>query len=259
MTQWFRVWHGMPNDPKFRLIAKISDSPLAAVITVFMQLMDRASQAKPRGTVGDVDPSEMAMACDLEDEMTAAILDAMEGRLKLNGRLLGWERRQPEREDRSADRTAAYRARHSASQATGDAPETEKEPEKKQKKDTKPRALNTDYSAAFESWWKEYPRGEGKQGAWMVWKTDISPPDIPDLMRATANYARSNETRYLKHGERFLKRAFWRDFINYEGTSNVSSKRHAAITEFLGYDPQSDLERDRGESRHLLGPGDDGD
>lgn len=48
-NSWFRLWHDMPTDPKFRTIARASKQPLALVIAVYLHVLVDASNANERG------------------------------------------------------------------------------------------------------------------------------------------------------------------------------------------------------------------
>ncbi|EEY1988416.1 phage replisome organizer, partial [Escherichia coli] len=36
---WLRLWHDMPNDPKWRTIARVSGQPIATVMAVYIHLL----------------------------------------------------------------------------------------------------------------------------------------------------------------------------------------------------------------------------
>lgn len=104
---WVRLWAGMTTDPKWQTIARKSGQPRALVIALFAHLMLEANEAEDRGTLGDASIEDMASALDCDEEAIEAILEAMEGRVLTDGRLAGWERRQPKREDSGNERTGA--------------------------------------------------------------------------------------------------------------------------------------------------------
>lgn len=110
MNGWVRLWHDMPTDPKWRVIARLSGQPLPCVIALFAILMVEASRATPKGSVAGVRPEEAAAALDVDETTVSSILDAMQGRVVREGMLTGWERRQPKREDDSAERVRRHRA-----------------------------------------------------------------------------------------------------------------------------------------------------
>jgi hypothetical protein len=76
-NQWLRLWHDMPNDPKFRVVAKASGQPVSLVIAVFFI----ATSGKP------TTPDSIAQRLAADLSCVLSIVDAMQGRL-LNG-LLG--------------------------------------------------------------------------------------------------------------------------------------------------------------------------
>ncbi|MFZ5666940.1 MAG: hypothetical protein ACOY7L_17140 [Pseudomonadota bacterium] len=131
MTDWVRLWHDMPTDPKWRAIARRSGQPLPCVIALFNLLMVNASaNAENRGTLFNWDSEDAAAALDMETEHVEAIIDAMQGKVLDGDRLTGWEKRQPKREDSGvAARVAKHREtqREKAKRTVthGNAPETE--------------------------------------------------------------------------------------------------------------------------------------
>lgn len=168
MTDWVRLWHDMPTDPKWRTIARKSGQPLPCVIALFNLIMVNASgNADERGTLRNWDSEDAAAALDMEPEAVTAIMAAMEGKVLDGGRLTGWEKRQPKREDdgaaerkraqRERERTQADAASHNVTQRH--APETETETEKKNNKGTFAfegeviRLRRND----FEKWQRAYP------------------------------------------------------------------------------------------------------
>lgn len=166
MTGWVRLWHDMPTDPKWRVIAKRSGQRVGDVIAVFNFLMVSASaNASERGRTHDFESEDVAAALDLESSDVDAIIKAMTGKvLDTDGRLTGWEKRQPKREDSSADRAAKWRAERKRTQTNAsERPEidTDTEVDRKKEKvtpspkkgshfplDWKPCAKDTQYAAS---------------------------------------------------------------------------------------------------------------
>lgn len=114
----------MPNDPKWRTIARISGQRIGDVQAVYMHLLTSASQNVTRGHA-DVTAEDLASAIDVTDEAVQSILDAMQGRVLEGMKLTGWEKRQPKREDSgneesgaksSAERKRLQREREKAAQ-----------------------------------------------------------------------------------------------------------------------------------------------
>lgn len=134
MNNWLRLWHDMPTDPKWRVVARKSGQRIGDVIAVFNFLLVSASENDAERGVTQCDADVVAAALDMETDSVTAIVTAMQG-LVMNGditqgRLMGWEKRQPKREDSSAERTREYRERHKASRDASDAktrPEKDKD------------------------------------------------------------------------------------------------------------------------------------
>ena len=100
--EWFRWYHGVVFDPKFKLVARKSGQPVTAVISVWAALLECASQAECRGDISSFDCENFDIGFDLPDGACQAIVDALEGKgLIHEGRLSRWEVRQPEPERQS--------------------------------------------------------------------------------------------------------------------------------------------------------------
>ena len=106
-TSWLRLWHDMPNDPKWRTIARISGQSVALVQAVFVHLLVDASRNVTRGHV-TVTVEDLASALDVTDEQIQNVLTAMQGRVIDGECLSGWDRRQPMREDQGNVETGAH-------------------------------------------------------------------------------------------------------------------------------------------------------
>lgn len=110
MASWLRLWHDMPNDPKWRTIARASGQPIAAVIAVYVHLLVNASaNATERGRTQRTQTEHIASALDLKVEEIDEILAAMQGRVLDGDMISGWEKRQPLREDGAAERAKHWR------------------------------------------------------------------------------------------------------------------------------------------------------
>ena len=96
----------MPNDPKWRTIARISKQRIGDVLAVYMHMLTAASQHVTRGHV-DVTAEDLASAIDVTEDVVQDILTAMQGRVLDGDRLTGWEKRQPKREDAGDPETGA--------------------------------------------------------------------------------------------------------------------------------------------------------
>lgn len=101
---WFRWHHGSVSDPKFQLVAKKAGTSVAEVIAVWACMLEAASQAEERGTVGKPDFEAMDCALGLQDGRSQAIYERMVERdlIDSHDQITAWNKRQPKREDDSA-------------------------------------------------------------------------------------------------------------------------------------------------------------
>ena len=106
---WLRLWHDMPNDPKWRTIARISGQPISLVQAMYLHLLVDASRNVTRGHV-TVTKEDVASALDVTDEQIELVLSAMQGRVLDGNKVTGWEKRQPKREDAGNSETGAKSA-----------------------------------------------------------------------------------------------------------------------------------------------------
>lgn len=90
---WLRLWHDMPNDPKWRTIAVVSGQPIATVMAVYIHLPVSASRNVTRGHI-DVTTEDLASALDVTEEVIDSILQTMQGRVLDGDLITGWEKRQ---------------------------------------------------------------------------------------------------------------------------------------------------------------------
>lgn len=108
-NQWLRLWHDMPNDPKWRTISRASGQRYSDVVAVYMHLLVSASQNVTRGHT-NVTAEDLASAIDVTEEVVKSILDAMQGRVLDGTWMSGWDARQPKKEDSGDSETGAMSA-----------------------------------------------------------------------------------------------------------------------------------------------------
>ncbi len=108
-NQWFRLWHDMPNDPKWRTIARASGQPISLVIATYISLLSSASQNVTRGHA-NVTLEDIASQLDVTESEIKSIFDAMQGRVLDGFIVTGWAKRQPKKEDAGDDETGAKSA-----------------------------------------------------------------------------------------------------------------------------------------------------
>jgi len=117
MSQWVRLWDDMPNDPKWRVIAKRSGRPVSEVLSVFIHMMMNAKEWEHRGGIENWSDEDVAAAIDAEPEHVQAIRESMQGKTLDGNHLTGWEKRQSKTADESAGRVAKWREKKRASDA----------------------------------------------------------------------------------------------------------------------------------------------
>jgi len=100
----------MPNDPKWRTIARESQTSISDVIAVALHLLTEASaNATERGRTQPNNTEHIASALDMETGFVVRIKEAMQGRFLEGERIKNWAKRQPKREDDSAERAKQWR------------------------------------------------------------------------------------------------------------------------------------------------------
>lgn len=196
-NSWLRLWHDMPTDPKWRTIARASGQRIGDVMSVFTFLMvDASANARERGRTQSFNAEDVATALDLNTPDVVAIVAAMQGRVMDGDRVMGWEKRQPLREDGSAERAKQWRdAKNAEKKGNSNAVQTgPNAPEQKRpldadadadsegidtslrsvsgRKQAKPKAEGKGYTAEFEAAWAAYPRrpGNSKADAFKAWR-----------------------------------------------------------------------------------------
>jgi len=109
MADWLRLWHGTVSDTKFLWVERKSGARFGDVMTVWLALLEEASQADDRGDVSGFDAESFDFRLGDEEGLTLRILRAMsaKGLITEDMRLAGWDRRQPVREDSGNPETGA--------------------------------------------------------------------------------------------------------------------------------------------------------
>ena len=109
---WLRLWVDMPNDPKWRTIAKVSGTSTPLVLSVYLHILVSASNATERGRTQGLQIEDISSALDTDVEKIGDVLKAMQGRVLQGDVVSGWDKRQPIREDSSAERAKQWRERN---------------------------------------------------------------------------------------------------------------------------------------------------
>jgi len=110
---WYRAYHGMPQNTTLRVVAHRTKLPMASVLSVWVCLLDMASQNNPRGNVL-IDAEQIAVLQNLETEDVVKIINAFyeKNLLTLENRLTNWDKRQyttpTERSKKSRSKTQRH-------------------------------------------------------------------------------------------------------------------------------------------------------
>lgn len=249
MSGWVRLWHDMPTDPKWRVIARKSGQRVGDVIAVFSFLMVSASaNADERGRTQGVVCEDIGAALDLSEDDVTAIIRAMTGKvMDAEGYLTGWEKRQPKREDSSAERAKRWRDERKRTQAN--APERA-DIDSDAEIDIQALACIT-HEDSFQEAFEAYPEsGRGvssRPAASTAWNLACFRHPKEELLSAVKAYAGSPDLKKRDFGapkfERWLEEERWRAWI--------PPKPKARLTVVKPIAPLVDPERRRLENNWL--------
>lgn len=117
-NQWLKLWHELPNDPKWRTIARASKTTIPVVQAIYLQVLVNASANGLEGVVQNLCTEDVASSLDIEVAEVEAVLAAMQGRVMEADKVTGWERRQAVGDDSGAERTRKWREKRAAKSAT---------------------------------------------------------------------------------------------------------------------------------------------
>jgi hypothetical protein len=233
MTDWVRLWHDMPTDPKWRTIARKSGQSIGNVIAVFTFMMCNASgNAAERGTLSGLCAEDIATALDVDECDVQAIFDAMQGRVvDQDGKLTGWEKRQPKREDSTAaQRKAAWKERkQNAPERSGthrNAPETETETEKKEIANAIS-VVCAKPADDFDAFWQAYPKRVGKQAAAKAFAAAKKRgATLERIMQGLGRYQWPPDAQFIPHPTTWLNQGRYDDEPMETRNGNGHMERH---------------------------------
>lgn len=232
MSQWVRLWEDMPNDPKWRVVARRAGRPVSEVLAVFIHMMTNAGASGNRGSMASWSDEDVAIAIDAEPEHVTAIREAMQGKTLDGEHLTGWERRQPKREDSSTERVRELREReraernaleHSETQCnacetTRNAPEEKREDKSREEKKERSSLCSDSAREAFQEFKFAYPKRTGSQ-PWMPAekkflehvKRGVDPAEIITGARAYAGSPAASDPQFVAQAVTWLNQARWKD------------------------------------------------
>jgi len=227
MTSWVRLWHDMPTDPKWRVIARKSGQRVGDVIAVFNFLMVSASaNADERGRTDCFDCEDVAAALDLEETDVQAIVQAMRGKvMDDDGKLTGWEKRQPKREDSSAERAKAWRNERKRTQANApERPDTDSDAEQLEANAFCPTPPDVPKEDRFAEAWKAYPakgreRSKSQAKTRPIWREASRQAGGEEaLLGAVRRYVREDQTHKGECGppafDKWLRDGRWEHWLD---------------------------------------------
>jgi hypothetical protein len=135
MSHWVRLWEGMPNDPKWRVVKaramkrmkRVSPSvpsvSIGEIVSVFIHML--LSADKDGNLAGWCD-EDIAAGLEYKPELVMLIREAMQDKVLDGMRLKAWEKRQPRHDDYSTKRVQAFRKRKRY-ETLGETPESDSE------------------------------------------------------------------------------------------------------------------------------------
>jgi len=221
MSQWVRLWEDMPDDPKWRVVAKRSGRPLSEVVAVFTRMLVNASRSSNRGTLETWNDEDEAIALHMDEANVAGIREAMQGKVLEGLRLTGWEKRQPKREDSSSERVRAFREREAElkrgethgnarpdDETHRNAPDKSRVDKKREeKKETRARRASSD---AFLRFWNAWPHKVGRPAAERAFNKHED--EIEDILVGVAAYVHDKPAdRSWLNPATFLNQERWKD------------------------------------------------
>ena len=97
---WFRAYENISSDPKWPIVARRANVNVGTVISIWIALLDHASQNEERGSLDFFDCETIDALYGYEDGVCQRVVDAMNAKnLIADGRVANWEKRQMDCED----------------------------------------------------------------------------------------------------------------------------------------------------------------
>lgn len=216
-NSWLRLWHELPNDPKWRTIAKVSGQPISVVIAVYIHLLVDASTNTERGrTHANATNEDIASALDIGTTEVHSVIAAMQNRVLNDDWIIGWEKRQPEREDGSAERAKAWREQQKTQPNARERKRTLDKIREDKIREVLKDTVQIEFELWFETvWWKVYPRREGKGKAKTSCSNALKKISHEELLEATMRYANDPnlppQKKYIPFPAVWLNQERWND------------------------------------------------
>jgi hypothetical protein len=94
MAAWLRWEDRCSTDPKWRVVARKAEVPVAYVVAVWASILEAACQARDGGRY-ELDPEVAGEALGINPDKVALIHRYMQGKVLEGDRVLHWNRYQP--------------------------------------------------------------------------------------------------------------------------------------------------------------------
>lgn len=234
MFHWFRLWHGTATDPKWRTVARRSGRTIPEVLSVWIMVLENAScNTDDRGVLARWNDEIAADSIGVDVNVITDIIAAMQG-VCLDGKvLIGWNKRQPKRDDDSAERVREHRVKRSVTQCNAgvtqcNAPDTDtdsdadadsdktqtREDAEEDKTPSRARRARSFYSTDFEEFWKLYPRRIGKGAAFKAFGRAVAKAPVAEIMAGLARFCDATidaDLKFIPHPQTWLNQERWTD------------------------------------------------
>lgn len=259
-NQWLRLWHDMPNDPKWRTIARASGQSISLVIATYIHLLVDASKNVTRGHV-NVTNEDIASALDCDLLQIDSIIEAMQGRVIHEGVLSGWELRQVKREDQGDEETGAksaaerkreqrdrekHKAKEDESQqshdesreVTLDKDKDKEEKNKEAKASMSNQATHESFASSFERFWSAYPKKKNKGQAEKAWKKLRASDELLDEILLAIGKAKESADwqkdsgQFIPYPASWISKQGWLDSFDVEGVGSYGEDSVGLINDY---------------------------
>lgn len=237
-NEWLRLWHDMPTDPKWRVIAKASGQPLHLVIALYTVLLVDASKNKKSRGVTTCHDEDLSVTLDCDMSQIEAIKQAMQGRVLDGNNLKGWEVRQPKKEDQgdqstgaksAAERKAAQRARDKAADENGENEACHEMSRNvtldKDKEEDKEKNKYCATPDGFDAFWAVYPKRKSKGDAVRAWNRIKPNAELRERINASLQAMKASDEWRKDAGKFIPYPASWLNAMGWEdevcGAANI--------------------------------------
>jgi hypothetical protein len=242
--QWFRVYHGLCTDPKLHRISRAAGCSRAVVIAAWLAVLETASQADERGSLGEFDAASLAFMVDVKPDVAERVLTEFRRVGMIVGDVVtAWTKRQREHDDASI-RKKAERERKANLLPPNDTdppghvtvtPRSEQSrTDKKESLSDSPKkaARRVAEASGFDAFWQSYPRKVGKGAARKAWTAATKATDPQAILDGIALHApalASREAQYIPHASTWLRAERWTDQVEQQQPRAGPQQRKSAF------------------------------